>query len=106
MSLFLLTGPDWPKAGHPFGKHRECGGLLSWRWAPPVGVDTCGSVACGRCGAEHYGWPNGYAVDERNTAADLDALSADIPDDDEDATVGWIPKSPHLQAWFAARGGR
>ena len=91
MSLLLLDGPAWPAVGHPFGRHNGCGGLLSWRWAPPVGVDTCGRVGCGRCGAEHYAWPNGYAVDERNTADDLDNAPDAVPDADEDVYPEWVP---------------
>jgi len=91
VSLFLLDGPAWPAVGHPFGAHHGCGGLLSWRWAPPAGVNTCGSVACVRCGAEHYDWPNGYDVDERNTADDLDNAPDAVPDADEDVYPDWVP---------------
>ena len=92
MSLFLLDGPDWPAVGHPYGAHRECGGLLTWSWVPAAGELTCGAVACRRCGQEHYAWPNGYAVDPRNQddQAQLSQLAAEVPDDDEDVAPAWI----------------
>lgn len=100
MSLFLLDGPDWPAVGHPYGAHRECGGLLSWVWVPAFGDMRCGSVGCSRCGEVHYAFANAYAVDPRNQddQAQLSQLTAEVPDDDEDVAPAWTPSRSEAYA--------
>jgi len=100
MSLLLLSGPDWPEVGHPYGKHDACGGLLRWVSIPTRGSDDTGAVECARCGVAVYAWANRYAVDVRN-AEQLDLQSAEVPDEDEDVSPAWAPAS--LEAYRECR---
>lgn len=106
MTLLLLSGPDWPAVGHPYGKHHGCGGLLVWTWVPEHGVQTCGEVTCRRCKQEHYAFPNRYAVDERNQVTDdqvVAELASQVPDAEEDVYPEWTPSEAYLKRAIAER---